>query len=102
MTDYIIQFQHIDGGDGHLESLMVVMWQFGVLTAVMWQLRIFNSSDVVHVVAGGWWQLLSTSTPSLGLCRHLQGAAAMMAGGGCSKEVMGQCLAMGGCQTLRL
>jgi hypothetical protein len=48
------------------------------------------------------------NAPSLGPCGHLRGAAGTVAVAGCvvvvvrGKAVMGQCLAMGGCQTLRL
>ena len=71
--------------------------------AVTWHVQMPAVGGEGEVAVG-----LSTRTPSLGLCRHLRGGAAMVVVGGCglvvvrSRGVMGQCLAMGGCQTLKL
>ena len=73
------QLQVINGGDirhgscrlltvvmvvwGSLASLTVVTWQFGASMAVMWQLQVVDSGDVVHVVASSWWKQWCGSCP---------------------------------------
>ena len=68
--------------------------------------------DVVGVGTGdvAQWAMwaLAMSMPLLGPCGHLQGATVAVVVAGCglvvvrSSGMMGQCLAMGGCQTLQL
>ena len=111
---------------GHLGVFSRVTWHVGVVSggvwwgsltavtlrtrlamAVMWR-AVGNGGDVALVVVVTW-RLVSTKMLLLGPFGHLQGGqrgqrrwlgGGMVVVGGI--DVMGQCLAMGGCQTLKL
>ena len=81
-----------------------VMLRTRLATAVTW--RAVGDGGDVALAAAVTWQLVSMKTPSLGPFGHLRGGRRRWLGGGMvvvgGIGVMGQCLAMGGCQTLKL